>query len=308
MLKKIILLGCFILTAVYALPATPKKIVLISQIIKHPALDRTVQGIIDGLAQKGYQRGVNVDIRIALAQASPALASQIAAKFVTQHPDVLVGVGTVSAQTLAPYALSHHVNMLFSSITDPISAGLVKHLEKPGYTISGVSNFVALAPQLQLFKRIQPHLQRLGIIYNPGELNSVVMVKRLEEACQSFGLQLIKQTAATTADVPQATVRLVAHVDAILISNDNTALAALQSIMKIAYQHHVPVYSGDTDSVALGALAAIGPNQYNIGLQTGWMIARCLKGEKAGNMSVKFPQTTHLYVNQKTAHLLGYRL
>jgi len=280
---------------------THNKKVLISQVIEHKALDSTTKGIIDALENAGFKRDVNIDIRIESAQGSPALASQIASKFVSQNPDVVVGVGTISAQSFVKYAADRKVKLVFSSITDPLAANLVQNLDKPGNNTSGVSNFVDLEPQIKLFKRLQPKLKRLGILYNPGEINSVSIVRKLEKLCGQFNLNLVKQIATKTADVPQAATKLVNQSDAIFISNDNTALSALQSIIRAANNVAVPVYVSDTDAVELGALAALGPNQYQLGLQTGKIILRSFKGEDLGKMPVEFPDKTDLYINLEAA-------
>ncbi len=286
------------------LPNTRKK-VLISQVLAHPALDITSQGIIDGLAQSGFSRNIDVEIRIESAQGNAALAAQIAHKFINQSPDIVVGVGTLSAQSFAQAARAGKTKLIFSSVTDPIQAQLINSIEKPGNNTSGVSNFFELRPQLALIRQLQPQLQRLGILYNPAELNSVSIVKKLEALCPEFKLILVKQTANKTADVPQAATKLASQVDAIFISNDNTALSALQSLSQIANKVPIPVYVSDTAAVELGALAALGPDQYQIGIQTGKMIARILNGEDLNTIPVEFPLQAELYINLQAAQITG---
>ena len=272
--------------------------ILISKTVDHPAIDATTKGIIDGLAQAGFENGKGSEIRVESAQGSASLASQIASKFVSQNPDIVVGVATVSAQSFIKYATEGRVKMVFSTVTDPLGASLVKSLDRPGNNISGISNFVPLEPQLELFKKIQPSLKRLGILYNPAELNSVSIVKKLEILCPKLGLALVKQTITKTSDAMQNTAKLASNVDAIFISNDNTALSALQSIIASTEKAGIPLYVSDTDAVKLGAKAALGPNQYEVGLQTARMIVRVLKGDDINNMKVEFPDKTDLVVSK----------
>lgn len=284
------------------------KKVFINQIAHHPALDNTAKGIIDGLEQYGYKKGLNLDLRIESAQANPVLSAQIATKFVNQNPDIVVGIATIAAQSFIKYAIDNKVKLVFSSVTDPLQAGLVKSLNQPGNNTSGVSNFVELEPQIKLFQKIQPNLKRLGFLYNPAELNSLSLIKKLKITCQNLGIELIIQAANKTADVSQATSKLSANVDAIFISNDNTALAALQNIINIANKAKIPVYVSDTDAVKLGALAALGPNQYQIGIQTAKIIARALNAEDLGTMPVGFPEQMDLYINELAANKLGIKI
>jgi len=284
---------------------TTKKKVLISQVMEHPAFTATINGITNALEQAGYKRGDNLVLRCESAQANASLAAQIANKFVNQNPDVVVGIGTISAQSFIKYASVGKVKFIFSSITDPIEANLIKSLQNSTINTSGVSNFVDLEPQIKLFKQIQPKLKRLGFLYNPGEINSISILKKLEEICPKFDLILVKQTIAKTADVPQSAIKLAMHSDAIFISNDSTALSSLQSIIKVTKIAKIPTYVSDTDAVELGALAALGPNQYEIGTQTGKMIARILNGDDLSTIPVEFPTSSNIYVNLETATSLN---
>lgn len=184
----------------------------------------------------------------------------------------------------------------------------MKNLKTPKNNVSGVSNFVKLSPQIQLFKNIQPNLKRLGFLYNPSESNSLSMITKLKELCPKFDITLIVQAANKTSEVAQAMTNLVSKVDAVFIGNDNTALSALQIIINTATKVKVPVYVSDTDAVKLGALAALGPNQYKIGLQTAHMISRILKGQDIGSTAVEFPTETELYLNENAAKNLEIQI
>ena len=285
--NELLILISAIFLATASLADSPKKI-LISQVIEHPDLNITTKGIIDSLTQNGF-----TNIKVENAQGSSVIAAQIAAKFVNKNPDIVVGVGTVSAQSFLKYTLKNQ--LVFSTVTDPLSAGLITN------NVTGVSNFVALEPQLEIFKKIQPRLKRLGIIYNAGESNSIAIVKKLEQICPAFDLQLIKQIANNTSDVGIAATKLANQVDAIFISNDNNALSAIGAIIQIATKAKIPVYVSDTDIVKLGALAALGPNQYRIGFQTGQMIAEILNGKDINQIPVEFPKDQDLYINFNSA-------
>lgn len=312
-MKKIFILLALLLslnpgTAIYAqeIIQTRKK-VFINQLVEHPALDMTTKGIIKGLQRHGYEPGVNLDLRVESAQANSALSAQIATKFIGQGADVVVGVATTPAQSFAKYAKENKTQLVFSTVTDPIEAGLVQSLKRPDNNTSGVSNFIELEPQIELMKQIQPAMQCLGFLYNPSEANSLSIVKKLHEICSKLNITLLLQTANKTSEVAQAATKLAGNVDAIFISNDSTALSALQVIIGVANKVKIPVYVSDTDAVELGALAALGPNQYQLGIQTANIIARILQGENAGNIPVEFPASTELYLNEKAAEMIGLK-
>ena len=301
---RIILLAWLTLTSI----ASAEQKVFIEQIIDHPALNKTKEGIIDALGEAGFVAGENFMLRAESAQGNPSLAQQIASNFMANNPDIVVAIGTVSAQSFLRYARSGETKLVFSSVTDPLKAGLVKYLQKPGHNISGVSNFVALEPQLKLFKHILPEMKSLGFLYNPGEANSVSLLALLREIAPQFQLDIIPQVASKTSEVAQSAAMLAGSVDAIFISNDNTALGALSMVIKIAEKAQIPVLVSDTDAVSLGALAALGPNQYQVGLQTGRMVAKALHGADLGLLPVEFPATTELHLNLSAAKKLGLKI
>jgi len=143
--------------------------------------------------------------------------------------------------------------------------------------------------QFELLKKSLPALSKLGIIYNPGEANSVSLIQKMQAQAPEFGFSLVLATATNTGEIAQATQSLIHKVDAIFVNNDNTALAAFESISKIASQNKIPVFVSDVDLFDKGALAAFGPNQYEIGRQTGKMAIQILQGAKPETLPVLFP-------------------
>jgi putative tryptophan/tyrosine transport system substrate-binding protein len=285
----------------FALETNITKKVLISKVVDHPALDTTESGIIDALADSGYIIKDNIIIRTESAQGNPVLANQIAIKFTYQNPNAVVAIGTISAQSFIKFSRNNEVKMIFSSVTDPVDAGLMISSTTNEKNITGVSNFVAIGPQLELFKKLQPNLKKLGIIYNPGESNSISIVKELEEIAPNYNIEVLTKVATRSSEVAQTAVSLAKNADAIFISNDNMALSAIQNIIKAAVDAQIPVYVSDTDAVKLGAVAALGPNQYNIGIQTGKMVARILNGSDINKEKVELPEKNDLYLNTEAA-------
>ncbi|GAB4166089.1 MAG: ABC transporter substrate-binding protein [Rickettsiaceae bacterium] len=305
--QSLILAVIFFASVAQANNDSDKKIfkVYVNQLVEHPALDATTKGVIDGLSEAGYQQDKNLDLQVEIAQGNMALASQISARFASKKPDIVVGVATLSAQSLAKYAKKEETRLVFTTVTDPLKAGLVETLVNPGNNITGVSNYIELEPQIELFMKIKPSIKKLGFLYNPGELNSLSILEQLKIVCSKYGIKVIGITANKTSEVPQSATRLSSEVDAIFISNDNTALSAIKSIIKAANGQQIPVFVSDTDIVEDGAIAALGPNQYELGKQTGFLIARILNGEDIKKISVEFPKKTELFLNQKAASQLN---
>ncbi|MBS7834367.1 ABC transporter substrate-binding protein [Wohlfahrtiimonas chitiniclastica] len=305
-MKKTVLAAALGMVTLFGASYAEMKKVYVNQIVEHPALDQTARGIKDGLEKRGYKAGENLDYRVESAQGNIALASQISSKFVSQKADVTVGIGTTSAQSLVKAANEGKTKMIFSSITDPLTASLVTKLSGSNSNVTGMSNKVDVVPQFELFKELLPNLKTIGFIYNPAEANSIQQLDDVQKAAKQLGLTIVEQAVNKTSDVPQAATRLAGRTDALFIYGDNTALAALESIVMAATKEKKPVFVADTDAVELGALAALGPNQYDLGLDTAEMIADVLDGKDINTIDVGFPSGLELYINQDAADKLGY--
>lgn len=276
-----------------------KYIVCISQIVEHPALDNTRKGIIDGLMSEGFVDGKNLDLCYENAQGNIALSSQIAQKMISKNPHVVVAISTPSAQTALKETASRNIPLVFATVTDPLSAGIISSKRKE--MVTGTSNMTPFVKQLDLMKSLLPQIKKLGVIYNPGEINSVNLVALMKAQGKLNHVEIVAVTANKTSEVPSAAKSLVGAVDAIFINNDNTALSAFEGVVRVALEQNIPVFSSDIDSIAQGALAVIGPNQYQLGLQTSKLITKILKGTSANTLDFELPNSFELHINQDVA-------
>lgn len=258
------------------------KTVAISQIAPHASLDRIRQGIEDEIK---VAFGNRVKIEFQSAQGNPALATQIAQNFAGQKVDVLVAITTPSAQAMIS-ANTSNIPLVFAGITDPIEAKLIEKDGKSKPNVTGVSDAPDIDKQVELIKEFMAKESTIGIIYNPGETNSHVHTQRLEQELKKEGFNVIKTPAHSTGDVLQAAQSTVPRVDALMLTNDNTVISALSSVLQTAKQKGIPVFCSDPESVNQGCKAAIAPDQYEMGRKAGAMVVRILKGEKGHHISV----------------------
>jgi len=283
------------------------KHVAITQIVEHPALDACRKGVKDELAAAGFEEGKNLKWSFESAQGAPATAAQIAKKFAGESPDVVVGIATPSAQALAASARS--IPLVFSAVTDPVGAKLVKSMDKAnGGNITGVSDLSPIGSHMDLVKTIVPNAKKLGVIFNPGEANSVTLVNLVKKYAPGRGLEVVEAGAPKSSDVLAAARSLVGKVDAIYVPTDNTVVSAFEAVIKVATESKIPVISADTDSVKRGAIAAQGFNYYDLGRQTGKMVVAILNGKKAGDIKPEGVSKTELYVNPESAKTMGVTL
>ncbi|PCI41640.1 MAG: ABC transporter permease [Rhodospirillaceae bacterium] len=297
-------IGLAVLSTVVSLGITgsafaAEKYVAITQIVEHPALDAVRRGVKDVLAEAGYVEGSTLKWSFESAQGNTATAAQIAKKFVGDAPDVIVAIATPSAQTII--ANTKTIPVVFSAVTDPVGAKLVKNMKRPGKNVTGVTDMTPIAAHMALVKRVVPNAKRLGIITNPGEANSVSLVKLIETEAPKVGMTVTVASATKSGDVLAAARSLVGKVDVIYIPTDNTVISAFEAVVKVGNDAGIPVLAGDTDSVKRGAVAAAGFNYYDVGRQTGHMVVKILKGAKPGSMAVEGVAKTELYLNLKSA-------
>jgi putative ABC transport system substrate-binding protein len=178
-------------------------------------------------------------------------------------------------------------------------------MKQPGGNVTGLSDMVNVKQHLELIKEFLPNLKTVGVPYNPGEANSVSSVAALKAAAAEMGIEVIESAAPKSSDVMIATKQLVGKVDAIYCPIDNTIISAVESVIKVGIDAQIPVFAGDTDTVARGAVAAVGYNYFDLGRQTGDIVVRILKGEKAGSIDVKMAEGTDMFVNPAMAAKMG---
>ncbi|WP_415238613.1 ABC transporter substrate-binding protein [Seleniivibrio woodruffii] len=287
----------------------PKK-VGISQIVAHPALDAVQKGIIDAVEKCGMKNGKDVVFDVQLANGNMVTAGQIADKFVGDKKDLVVGIATPTALALASTFTksSPKTPVIFSAVTDPVGAKLVKDIKKPGGNITGVSDMLPIDTQFQLIFDLGYKPKAVGIIYNAGEQNSRSQLELTRKAAAARKVKLVERAIASTADISAAANGLVGLVGAIFITTDNTVVSAMESVLKVAEANKIPVVMSDTDSVKRGALAAYGFDYYKHGLQTGNMVCRVLKGAKPAVTPVEFQKDLELVINEKAAAKIGAKI
>ncbi|MCK6261986.1 ABC transporter substrate-binding protein [Vibrio sp. ZSDE26] len=277
--------------------------VAVSQIVEHPALDATRQGLLDGLKAKGYEEGKNLEFDYKTAQGNPAIAVQIARQFIGENPDVLVGIATPTAQALV--AATRNIPVVFTAVTDPIGAKLVKQLEQPGKNVTGLSDLSPVDQHVQLIKEILPEAKSIGVVYNPGEANAVTLVDLLKKSAKAQGFVVVEATALKSADVQSATQAIAAKSDVLYAPTDNTVASAIEGMIVAANQASTPVLGGATSYVEKGAIASLGFDYYQVGYQTADYVAAILAGEKPGDLDVKIAKGSDLVVNASAAKQLG---
>ena len=288
-----------------ALAQDTRPLVAFTAIVEHPALDDVRKGAIEELGRQGYVDGKSLRTSFDSAQGQPANAAQIAAKLIGQRPNVIVAISTPSAQAML--AATKELPIVFSAVTDPVAVKLVADPAKPGANITGVSDMAPVVQQVALARELLPSLKRLGVIYNPGEANSIALVAALRRATTAAGLELVESAANRTVDLSAAAERLIGKVEAIYLPTDNVVASGLESVIAITRQRRIPTV-GDAGYVQRGVLIGSGFNYLEIGRVTGQMVAEILKGRKPGDIPVGYSSNLDVVVNLAEAKRIGFTL
>ena len=295
------------LISLHQLKADKKKDVFrigISQFITHQSLDATREGFVDELAKQGYVEGKNIEIDLQNAQGEQRNLKTISQKL-AESSDVVLAIATPSAQSLANTTQTTPV--IFSAVTDPVSAKLVESREHPGGNVTGTSDQSsdAISTQINLIKKVLPKAKTIGILYTQSEPNSVVQKDEAKRLLEEKGFTVVEKTILDSNNVKAAAESLMAEVDMVFVPTDNIISSTMETVKQVSIKHKVPVFGGSTEMVALGGLYNYGTNYEELGRQTARMLIRVLKGEKPENIAVELPEKLELHTNQEMADALG---
>lgn len=279
--------------------------VSVSQFVEHPALDAILKGFQDYLKDNN----IDTEYSVHIAQANMATSSQIAKQMLGEEADLLLAITTPSSQTVAQALARAPKNLkkpfLFTAVTNPVAAGLVKDPNHPANGITGVSDLLPIKAHAEMLLEYLPHTKKIGVLYNAGETNSKATVADLKKLQKELDIEVIEATASKTADVYQAAKSLVGRVDLIFVPTDNTIVAALESVIKVGIQNQLPVFSADVDSVSRGTIAAMGFDYYKHGYQTGAIAERIFNGTPPSEIPVEFQRDLELHMNLEAARKMG---
>ena len=281
----------------------------IEQFAEHGSLDNCREGFLKGLEDEGIKEGKNLKVKYKNTAADMGTAGQISDSFVSDKVDLICAIATPSAQSAYNAAMDKDIPVIYTAVTDPVSAELAdKDGEAVGNT-TGTSDKLPIKEQLEMIRKMLPDAKKIGIMYTTSEANSVSAIKEYESLAKDYGFILVKKGISTTADVSLAADDLLSKVECITNLTDNTVVSSLPTILDKANAKKIPVFGSEIEQVKLGCFAAEGLDYIALGEQTGKMAAQVLKGEKkAEEMNYETIKKPGFYVNKKVASNLGIKV
>jgi len=266
-----------------------------------------IDAFLKGLAEAGYKAGENVAIEYRWAEGHydrlPALAAELAKLKVK----VIAACGG-NAPAQAAKAASSAIPIVFVSGGDPLKAGLVLSLSRPGGNVTGVS-FIAsslMAKNLQLLHQLVPKADVIGVLMNPGYSDAALQLKEAEEAGAAMKQRILVERAATDREIDAVFANLAQqHIEALLVANDPFFVSRRAPLVALAARDAVPAFYFAREFVDAGGLISYGPSLADSYRQAGNYVGKILGGAKPAELPVLQPTKFELVVNLKTAKALG---
>ena len=298
-------------------PASPEVTTIgIFQIISHPALDSAREGFKDafkaGLEDEGLSEE-DVVFTERNAAGSMDVSYTIADYFVSLSVDLICAIATPCVIAATTAVEGTEIPVVFNSVTNPADVG-IEDWDEPGGQVTGVSDMAPVEPQIQLILDVLEAngltLDKLGVVYNAGEPNSVYQVDvQLADAITALDptIEVVKATVSTGADIPAAAQSLVdAGVDAIWVPTDNTVVAGIEALVGPCEEYDIPLFAADVATVERGALGCWGMDYYDVGYSSGEMAVEILlKGVDPGTISIEIAPANLLYLYPEEAERQG---
>ncbi|MGU7965265.1 ABC transporter substrate-binding protein [Streptococcus suis] len=272
------------------------------QYMEHESLTAAREGFVAELEANGYKEGEKLVLDYQNAQGDQANLQTISEQLIDGN-DIVLAIATPSAQSLA--TVSTETPIVFTAVTNPLSADLVESIEKPGGLLTGTSDQAPIDKQVELLGQAVPDAKTVGILYTTSERNSEVQVEQAKELLEKAGYKVVVKGITSTNEVQDATTSLMKDVDALFIPTDNTVASTMTMIGELSVEHKVPVIGGSTDMVDEGGLLTYGTNYEALGRQTAKMAIKIIEGANVSETAVEYPETVSLHVNEEMAQKLG---
>ncbi|CYV13460.1 ABC transporter substrate-binding protein [Streptococcus suis] len=272
------------------------------QYMEHESLTAAREGFVAELEANGYKEGEKLVLDYQNAQGDQANLQTISEQLIDGN-DIVLAIATPSAQSLA--TVSTETPIVFTAVTDPLSADLVESIEKPGGLLTGTSDQAPIDKQVELLGQAVPDAKTVGILYTTSERNSEVQVEQAKELLEKAGYKVVVKGITSSNEVQDAATSLMKDVDALFIPTDNTVASTMTMIGELSVEHKVPVIGGSTDMVDEGGLLTYGTNYEALGRQTAKMAIKIIEGANVSETAVEYPETVSLHVNEEMAQKLG---
>jgi putative ABC transport system substrate-binding protein len=264
------------------------------------------EAFLQGLQQAGWTDRRNIQIEYRWGAGDSARARRYAAELVAFVPDVILAPGSVSLGPLLP--VSGDIPIVFVHVPDPVGAGYVESLARPGGNATGFINFEysISGKWLELLKQIAPDVTRAAVLRDPAISAGLGQFGALQSAAPSFGVELIPVGVRDAGEIERAVAAFARSSNGgLIVTGSSLATAHRDLIVGLATRYKLPAVYSERPFVVGGGLISYGPDLTDQYRRAASYIDRILKGEKPADMPVQAPTKYQLVINLTTAKALG---
>jgi len=278
----------------------------IVSISDHTSLTMIREALIEQLAADGYIDGETINIDYQSAQGQPSNLKTICQKFTSKNYDMIIAIATPSAQVAL--GETTEIPIVFSAVTDPVTAELVDSMEQPGGNVTGTSDAVSAAQIMNLARKLTPDIKTIGAVYCTSEVNSLSVVEDLKEYAAQHGLTVVEAPITTASELKDAASSLVGKVDAVFSPIDNEVANSMPAITQVLDEAKIPYYVSADSMVMDGGFATYGINYVSLGEETAKMAKDILEGSDPASMPVRTIEDLQIYINTDVADRIGVEI
>lgn len=277
----------------------------ISQIAPHGSLDNCREGFLSGLASEGFVEGENLIVDYKNAEGEPGNATMISETFVSKKYDLIGAIATPTAMAAFSATQENQIPVVFTAVSDPVSAEIVNSLEAPGTNCTGTSDALPLEPQMKMIRDFLPEAKTIGILYTISEVNSLTHLEKFKELAPKYGFTIEAVGVSSQSEISLAMDTLVTRCDVINNFTDNNVVNNLDTVLAKATEAKIPVFGSEEEQVKKGCIAAQNLDYFSLGEKTGKIAARILKGEEPSAIPVEVISDYLPIANQEVLDFYG---
>ena len=280
----------------------PAPRVALLQYASQPAIDESVRGMIDGLAEAGFIDGKSIAIQHYKSEGDIPTLNLIASEIAGGAFDLIVTSTTPALQAVANANKESRLPHVFGLVGDPAGSGVgisrEDPLDHPGHLV-GLGTMMPVEETFRLARELLPSLRRVGVVWNAAEVSSEVNTAVARELCQELDIELLEANVTNSSEVFEAAGSLASRgAQAIWVGADIVVLGALESLVKVADEARIPVFTSISGSVKRGTLFDLGLDYHEIGRLTGALAGKVLGGTNPAAIPIRNTPTSKLLVNK----------
>jgi putative ABC transport system substrate-binding protein len=280
--------------------------VLLNRAAGDPEAADSIGAFVQGMGELGWRIGGNLRIEYRYSAGNPELFRKYASELVALAPDAILAASTLSVTALQQFSRS--IPIVFTSVSDPVGAGIVDSLARPGGNATGfmLAEYSVSGKWLELLKQVVPELKRVAVLRHSANPAGIAQFGAIQAVSASLGVAVSPIDVQDASEIERAVAAFVRSPNGgMIVTGSATATIHRELIIALAARYKLPAIYTDRFAVASGGLIGYGPSFVDQFRRAAGYVDRILKGEKPADLPVQAPTKYELVINLKTATALG---